>query len=124
MKRIIILSAAAALFATSAFAEQTADMSRTIEAKVASAESKATAADNAFAAGDVRAGCKALVAAARDYDKSIDFAIRLADSVNQDYLDTTDLHMNMDRAVRERLQAIVDRRAEIQAVLQQRCVIA
>lgn len=119
MKAILFLSAAAVFAASTATAEIRPDDARGIEARVAAADEKAAAAETAFQAGDARQGCKALIGAARDLDKSIDISIHMIEKANQ-YGEPLERHETVV-TMQARLQSIVDRRSNLQSELQQRC---
>ncbi|ESQ90374.1 hypothetical protein ABAC460_09475 [Asticcacaulis sp. AC460] len=123
MKKIVCAGfAAACLFATVAQAEIDSDLSRHIESRVDSAHTKAAQAQAAFDAGDANRGCRSLLGAARDLDKSIDLGVSLIDrtqgdrSIEENW-ENEKVLLNM----RNRLDAIVDERTVVQQQLELRC---
>lgn len=126
MKSIVFAAfAAAALLATSAQAGVDSGLSRGIESRVDAAHGQAVRAQAAFDAGDANGGCRALIAAARDLDRSIDMSISLIDRTTdgrsiEENSDNYLLILNM----RNRLKAIVDERGYVQQQLEQRCLTA
>ncbi|WP_443747220.1 hypothetical protein [Asticcacaulis solisilvae] len=119
MKAILFLSAAAVFAASTATAEIRPDDSRAVEDRVAAADAKVATADTAFQAGDTRQGCKALLGAAHELDRSIDISIHMIERANQ-YGEPLERHETVV-VMQSRLQSIVDRRSDIQTELQDRC---
>lgn len=123
MKSIVLSACAVAiLFASGAQAGIDSGLSRGIESRVDAAHSKAAVAQAAFDAGDANGGCRALVGAARDLDRSIDMGISLIDGATgsrsiEENGDNYMLILNM----RNRLKAIVDERGYVQQQLEERC---
>ncbi len=123
MKHVFVASVTVlALFTSTAFAATTPELTRRIEDRAGSAQDKVSAADAAFAAGDVSTGCKALIGAAHDLDASIDMALQVADRVHNDHGIDEGTRVYEQSSVNARLETIVDQRSRIQDALEQRCV--
>lgn len=124
-KRRAFLTSAAmlGLFATSALAETTPELTREITQRASDAQANVQKGNDAFATGDVKSGCTKLAGAAHDLDLTLDLAFRIADQVENDHWITEETRSRQRTAVQENIRQLYDQRRDVQSLLsQQRCI--